>query len=490
MNLFPRPVLDALAADPGRTAIQHGTRAVSADELLGLTGRVERRLREAGLGPGSGVAVAAATSPETYAAHLAAHALGCRVAALRPGWSAAQLAHVLREPVDALIADAATMTPELAGAGVRLLSLGPLPGAADLLRPGPAAPPEVLARPDDVARLTFTSGSTGLPKACAQTYRAHSLAYQDWPPVLAELMTRFERCLVHGTLASPVMMTYAGRCLVAGGTVVVPGPGEDLAAALGRHAVTAAMMPPPRLGALLSALADGGPPGLRALVLGGAPAGPSLLAAAAERLGPVIWQGYGQAEAGVITMLTPADVAAGRLTSVGRPLPGVRLSLRDRDERPVGPGEVGEVWVRSPHRMAGYWRDPEGTREVLRDDGWLRTRDLGRLDGDGMLHLTGRTRDVIIVNAEVCYAGAVEAVLAGHPAVEQAFVVGAPDLVTGEAVHAYVVPAGRARVSRDDLAALVRDALGEAAVPRTVTTLAEAPVNEAGKPDKSRLKPG
>ncbi|WP_049565356.1 AMP-binding enzyme [Nonomuraea sp. SBT364] len=97
---------------------------------------------------------------------------------------------------------------------------------------------------------------------------------------------------------------------------------------------------------------------------------------------------------------------------------------------------------------------------------------------------------MIIVGAEVCYAGAVEAVLAAHPAVDQAFVVGAPDPVTGEAVHAYVVPAGRARAGREELAALVREALGEAAVPRTITTLTEVPVNESGKPDKSALRPG
>jgi fatty-acyl-CoA synthase len=345
---------------------------------------------------------------------------------------------------------------------------------------------EALGRAEDVARLTYTSGSTGEPKACAQTYRACGLAYQtdEWSKPLAELMTGFGRCLIHQSLASPVMMTYLGRCLIAGGVVVMEECEGDLGPLIERHAITATMMPPPRVAELLrgSSRLDG----LRALVLGGAPASPRLLAAAAERLGPVVWQGYGQGEAGVIAMLTPEDIAAGLLDSVGRPLPAVRVSLRDPDDRPVGPGEVGEVCVRSPHMMTGYWRDPERTSEVLRD-GWLHTRDLGYLDGDGLLHLTGRTRDVIIVGAEVCYAGAIERVLAGHPGVEQAYVVGVPDQSTGEAVHAFVVPSGPPPPV-ETLAALVRGTLSAANVPAAITYVTEVPVGPGGKPDKQALR--
>ena len=128
------------------------------------------------------------------------------------------------------------------------------------------------------------------------------------------------------------------------------------------------MMPPARLHQLLAGRADLS--SLRAIVLGGSPASPALLRAATEQLGPVVWQGYGQGEAGVIAMLAPEDIAAGHEASVGRPLPTVEVEIRD-----------GEVWVRSPNMMVGYWNDPELTAEVLRD-GWLRTRDLGHVDGD------------------------------------------------------------------------------------------------------------
>jgi fatty-acyl-CoA synthase len=131
----------------------------------------------------------------------------------------------------------------------------------------------------------------------------------------------------------------------------------------------------------------------------------------------------------MISLLTPDDIARHpqtALASVGRPLPEVEISVRSPDDRPVRPGEAGEICVRSPHLMAGYCAEPELTREVIKD-GWLHTRDLGHLDDSGFLQLTGRSRDVILVNAEVCYAGAIEQTLTRHPDVDQGYLVGVPN---------------------------------------------------------------
>jgi fatty-acyl-CoA synthase len=427
-----------------------------------MVDRIAGGLRRAGIGPGSEVGMVLSVSPESYAAHLAAHALGCRVGAARPGWSPGQLAHALGR-ADAVVADAEVALDR------PVLRLGEL-----LTRPVCGYIP-LLARPDNIARLTYTSGSTGQPKACAHTYRAMTLAYQPdrWSPVLARLLTHFARCLIGENLASPVMFTYLGRCLVVGGTAVLA-DGMALPDAIERHRVTATMMPPARLHDVLRSRADLS--SLRALVIGGSPAGPQLLRTATERLGPIVWQGYGQGEAGVISMLTPEDIAAGHVASVGRPLPGVAVDIRD-----------GEVCVRSPHMMIGYWDDPEQTREVLRD-GWLHTRDVGYLEPDGLLYLTGRDRDVIMVNAEVCYAGAIERVLATHPQVDAAYVVGAPDPDTGEAIHAFVVPADPEPPDGEQLRAWVRARLSANSVPRTVTVIRDAPINAGGKPDKHALR--
>ena len=460
-DLFPGPVLASLRADPDRPAFEIGPRTVSRGDLLAMVRRLAAGLRDAGLGPGKGVGLVLSLSVEAYATHLAAHALGCRVAAARPGWSPGQLGHALDRQVDAVVADTPLDRPAL-----------PLDELLD--RPDPGGPVPELARPDDIARLTYTSGSTGQPKACAHTYSAISLAYQPdrWAPVLARLLTRFERCLIQESLASPVMFTYLGRCLVTGGTAVLP-EGLGLPEAIEGYRVSATLMPPARLHQVLRSRADLS--SLRAVVLGGSPASPGLLRAATEQLGPIVWQGYGQGEAGVIAMLTPEDILAGHEDSVGRPLPAVEVAVR-----------AGEISVRSPHMMVGYWNDPAQTREVIRD-GWLRTRDLGYLDSAGLLHLTGRARDVIMVNAEVCYAGAIEQVLAGHPRVAQAYVVGAPDPDTGEAIHAFVVPASDRAPDPEALRALVRERLSANSVPKTVEVIREVPLNASGKPDKKAL---
>jgi len=136
--------------------------------------------------------------------------------------------------------------------------------------------------------------------------------------------------------------------------------------------------------------------------------------------------------------------------------------------------------------MAGYWREPELTAEVLRD-GWIRTRDLATLREDGFLRLVGRAREVVFVNAILYYAGAIEAALAAHPDVDQAYVVAAPDERTGEAPHAFVVPAPGRVPDPAELRAAVRAELGDGPVPVSVTLIEAVPTAPGGKPDKHAL---
>jgi acyl-coenzyme A synthetase/AMP-(fatty) acid ligase len=231
---------------------------------------------------------------------------------------------------------------------------------------------------------------------------------------------------------------------------------------------------------------------LRALMVSGSPLSPDRLAEAVDRLGPVVYQGYGQTEVGNIAMLTPGDIAGGpdgRLASTGRPHPQVEISVRDETGDERVPGQDGEIFVRCPYQMKQYWRDPGETRDVVRD-GWIRTRDLGHVDDEGYLYLVGRTRDVILVNAMVVYAGPIERVLASHPGVIDAYVTGAPDERTGEAVHAFVVPSGDRALdgtASAELAALVRAQLGEDSVPQTITEVPGVPVAASGKPNKREL---
>jgi fatty-acyl-CoA synthase len=377
----------------------------------------------------------------------------------------------------------------------------------DLIAERPAEVPAIAAQPDDVAFVSFTSGSTGNPKGCAITYRALTAhwAWQPrmWSSVADALAEAAGRYMLFGTLSSAVVMELLAPCLLGGGTAVIPDDdGRPLFPyAIERHRITGSIITVPRLCQMLDLLrtepADVS--SLRALMVAGSPLSPDRLAEATERLGPVVYQGYGQTEVGAIAILTPADIAsgpAGLLASTGRPLPHVEISVRDEAGRELAAGHDGEIFVRCPFQMDRYWGDAEETRDVLQD-GWVRTRDLGHLDDDGFVYLVGRTRDVILVNAMVVYAGPIERVLASHPGVVDAYVTAAPDERTGEAVHAFVVPAGDRAfdgAASAELAALVRAQLGEGSVPRTITAVTDVPVAPSGKPDKrallARVHPG
>ncbi|RSM87474.1 AMP-dependent synthetase [Kibdelosporangium aridum] len=473
-DTYPQPVLDLLTAAGQRPVFEHGARLVSGADMLDLVRRLAAGLRAAGIGPGDGVAMMLGVNPEAFAANVAGHVVGARVVGVRPGLPERQLRHVLSQDVTAVVTDKDATAPTV-------LTVNELLAA-------PADELELLARPDDVARLIYTSGSTGNPKACAQTYAAMSAAWaarpEAWPPAIRELAARLERYLVFGSLSSQVMMEYGVLTLAAGGTMVVADP-PTFPDAITRLRASASVITVPRLHKLVAAQRESPADlsSLRALMVSGSPLEAARLREALDVLGPVVFHGYGQTETGMISMATPSDVPG----SVGFPPDVIDVDVRDSNGAPVPPGVDGELYVRTPAQAAGYWVEPTETAEVF-VDGWVRTRDLGHLDADGRLYLTGRARDVIIVNANLYYAGPIERVLATHPDVAEAYVVGAPDKDTGEAVHAFVVPASSRTPDFTALKKLVADQLGEACVPATITIIGEPPLAPSGKPDKRLLR--
>ncbi|MCR3753912.1 class I adenylate-forming enzyme family protein [Lentzea californiensis] len=447
---FPRAVLDVLGAAAERPVFEHGTRVVTGAELLDMVVRIANGLRGKGLGPGDGVALLLGVTAEAFATILAAHAVGARVAGVRPGLTDAQVEHLLSLDIKLVLRDA---------------------DLADLLASSPG-PLRCDGRPGDVARLIHTSGSTGAPKACAQSYASMTDAWTArpaaWPPAIRELATRLDRYLVFGSLSSQVMFEYAVLTLTAGGTVVVA---DNPAGAITRLKATARVITVPGLAKLVAAQkrdpADLST--LRALLVSGSPLTPDRHREALDTLGPVLFHGYGQTETGMISMATPDDPPG----TVGRP--PVDVELRD-----------GELFVRTPGQACGYWGNPEESAEVF-VDGWVRTRDLGRFDAFGYLRLTGRARDVVIVNANLHYIGPIEQAIAEHPDVAEAYVVAVPDDETGEAVHAFVVPQADRVPGLGELQELVTGRLGAACAPVRVTAISEPPVAPSGKPDKRQL---
>jgi fatty-acyl-CoA synthase len=167
----------------------------------------------------------------------------------------------------------------------------------------------------------------------------------------------------------------------------------------------------------------------------------------------------------------------------------VRLEVRDEDGNPVPTGVDGEIWISSRLNFAGYWGDPELTAETL-VDGWVRTRDVGHLDEDGFIYLVDRTTDMIITHRRSwnIYSRPIEDVLAAHPQVRAAAVIGVPDTVVGEVVHAYVVPVDGATVTGEELAETVGAELNDMWQPKVVEFVDKLPLTRANKIDKKALR--
>jgi long-chain acyl-CoA synthetase len=195
-----------------------------------------------------------------------------------------------------------------------------------------------------------------------------------------------------------------------------------------------------------------------------------------------------------ITVLSKSDLLdtghprhEARLASVGVAQPVVEVRVADDDDRPLPPGEIGEILVRGPSVMRGYWRNPEATAETLRN-GWLHTGDVGSFDEDGYLTLRDRSKDMIISGGSNIYPREVEEVLLRHPAVSEVSVVGRRHADWGEEVIAFVVLRGGAQVAEKELDALCLDHIARFKRPKAYRFVAELPKNNYGKVLKTVLR--
>lgn len=494
---YSEEICDALAQHPGREVLAHGKRRFTARQLRDLVYRMARVLESRGLGRERTVTLLGGNLPQLLAARYAAHLLGCRVVHLYPRLSAEAQAAIVRDvETGVLVADPrcagrAREVAALSGVG-EVLALGPGPGPGeDLLelaarRSGAPFPGRAL--PQDVCVIQHTGGTTGHPKGVCTTFAQESArGERPSPPDTAR------RLLVCTTLAHSAGR-ITDRTLAAGGSVVLLDDFEpaEVLAAIERERITWLFLLPPLLYRLLDHpdLDRRDTSGLVNLVYGGCPASPPRIAEALRRIGPALSQGYGQMEAGAISQLTAEDHDPrhpGRLRSAGRPLPGVEVAIRDTAGNDVPVGESGEICVRSPTVMRGYWKQPELTAQVLRE-GWLHTGDLGRLDADGYLTVLDRRKDTVILVGGKVHTSELEDVLDSHPGVRHSAVVGVPGADGTHQVHAVVVPAPDGSVDEEQLRDLVRTRLGELYDPVRVAFTAELPLTEAGKPDKKLLR--
>jgi len=340
----------------------------------------------------------------------------------------------------------------------------------------PAADVQVRDRMDlsQVQGIVYTSATTGRPKGAQLTFGNHW-----WNAAGSALhlgVRRDDAWLAVLPFYHVGGLALLWRCVLYGMPLVVHDGFDADAAnrAIDAGEVTMVSVVATMLQRMLDARAHRPfPPSLRCVLLGGGPAGDDLLERCAA-LGVPVAPTYGLTEAASQVATLPPEEFARKRKAAGRPLFPVELRVEAR------PGEVGEILVRGPTVMVGYWNRPEETARVLRD-GWLHTGDLGYLDAEGDLVVVDRRDDLIVTGGENVYPSEVEAVLRAHPAVTDAGVFGMPDPEWGQAVAAAVVARPGARVDAAALQAFCAARLARFKVPRRIWVVGDLPRSNGGK---------
>jgi long-chain acyl-CoA synthetase len=501
-----RPGVTALADDRGATFSYAQLRAAFERRAGGWAGL--------GVGPGDIVAVVAKNSADFLVQAFAVMRAGATPAFVNWRLSPRELAEVLALVGPAAIAaDAeftglvdAALTPsggELPRVVIGGVGAGGADGASGAVpagwRSGAALAGPLPPRPeligDTVLALVHTSGTTGQAKAIPLRHGALMMSVADFAIEIGDQVAGSR----HLQILPLFHLGGFGQCLQAlltAGTVYIhsafsPGAVID---AIERDRIEFFTAGPSLIDMLVAEIGRRGESdlsSLREIAYGTAPITPSSLAAALAAFGCRFRQIYGNTESqSMISLLAPEDHQPGhpRLGSAGRISFGWEVRITDPDGQDVPAGLPGELLIRGECLFSGYWRDPQATAAAFAEGGWYRTGDVARLTEDGYLYILDRAKDMIISGGENIYPAEVEAVLARHPAVADVAVVGRPDPVWGEAVHAVMIAAPGAEAPAEEIITWCREHLAHFKCPKTAEFASSLPRTTTGKVLKRELR--
>ncbi len=496
-------IIGAVTRFGDRPALGDGTTFWTYRELGEAMARFIAAFKAAGLKKGDALSILSGNRAESWAAMCAGLIMGLRYTPLHPMAAEDDHAFIIEDAeIDVLIVDGEKFAArgraikERVPGLTHLMSFGPAEGAHDILAASAIATPLPLkdeGAAADVAWLAYTGGTTGRSKGVMLSHRAiltmTLLLYADWDwPADIRYLAATPVSHAAGVTIYPVMLRGGYTRLTQGFDA------EIFCRVVADEKITVTFLVPTLIYALIDAKelrARFDLSSLDMIVYGAAPMSPDRLREGMAIFGNVFVQLYGQTEAPqCITSLRKADHDLSRperLGSCGRPSPLVEVRLFDSEMREVATGEPGEICVRGPLVMNGYWKRPEATEEAFRG-GWLHTGDVAVADAEGYLYIVDRTKDMIISGGFNIYPREVEDALMAHPAVASAAVIGVPDPKWGEAVKAFVVLKAGAEAGAAELQAHVKDRRGAPWSPKSIDFVADIPVTGLGKIDRKALR--
>jgi long-chain acyl-CoA synthetase len=489
---------EGLAADPEALAMASAERRISWRELEAASVALAGGYLALGLEPGDRIASLMPNRIGLAIHYLACFKAGLVVTPLNYRYTFREIDHALEvSGASAILAHVERAEDLAASRLVAALPLGTIsyggsargaePRVEELMEGEPPAgdlrPPE----PSSPAAIFFTSGSTGPAKGV--THSHETLRWMMASATAAFELSAEDVFLPGSSMSHIGSFLWTLTTLAVGGRVIVARSydSHELLPLLREHRPTVLAMIPAALAALIRDhdLTPDDFASLRSCRAGADKVSTELLAEFAALAGFPIDEGYGMTEVGLATLNPPSGPI--KQGSIGPPIGGFSISLRDEDGKSIEAGTVGRVWIRSRSRMVGYWEAPEATAEIL-DEDWLDSGDLARADEDGYLWFFGRKKQVIVHDGSNISPLEVESALTEHPAVALAGVVGVHDAVHGENVRAYVTLRPDAdRPSSADLIVFCRERVGYKA-PEEVVVLDEMPLNPTGKIDRVGLK--
>ncbi|MCW0199041.1 long-chain fatty acid--CoA ligase [Sphingopyxis sp.] len=528
----PLSLPDMLAASAARKGdapmLDFMGRRFSYAEVADGVARVARGLQQRGIGKGSRVGLFLPNVPHYVAAYYGALAAGATVVNFSPLYTVAELeAQVEDSGTDTLMTlSAAALLPTalavLDGSSLKHLVVGSiaggLPPAKSVLyrlfktKEVAALPadPRIIrfsallandGRPDpapidaerDVALIQYTGGTTGTPKGAKLTHQNLTANARQVNAIDPD-HDAGDRIL--GVL--PFFHVFANTCVlnrtVLNGGMITMLPRFDAKAALAaitRTKATALPGVPTMYQALLDHpdLAKTDFSSLRVCISGGAPMPAELREKFIAATGASLVEGYGLTESSGVVATNPYDGPV-KPGTIGQPIPATRIRLLGRDDptSDAAPGEAGELAVKGPQIMQGYWNRPEADEDSFTEDGWLRTGDVAAIDADGYIRIVDRLKDMIAVGGFKVYPSVIEAHLHEHPAVKEAIVLGVPDAYRGETPKAFVTLEEGYEVSGEALAAWINARLGKHERVSAVEVRASLPKTMIGKLDRKALR--